>query len=324
MRYSVMLPFPATRVEDVLPYGALVGRTPRAALWQGHAQHLETAHSFVAAAAAGYRVPVGFGVELMPLRHPVAAAYQARSVALATGQRVVAGFGPAPVAYQEMLGCRYESPLTAAREYVTIVRGLVRGRWVDMAGRYYTCRTRLPRALTAVPVDVGLGVLRPRMAQLAGEVADAAITWLTPAPYLHEVVLPALQEGARRAERPTPRLIALVPTALARPGVRPEELVLASNTVHLAAPHYRDMLARAGVPVGDLGPEALAPLLLDRDIFVHGDLDDVMKRLHAYEDAGVDELVLNLTGLRRLAGDDTAVDQLETLLDALTGVEEDI
>lgn len=92
-------------------------------LWQGQSVMIEPHQGFVAAAGGGFRVPTGLGVTLMPLRHPYEAALQARSPAMATGQPVIAGFGPG---------------------------GRLLQRW--------------------------LGVLRPGMAGLAGEVADVAVT----------------------------------------------------------------------------------------------------------------------------------------------------
>jgi hypothetical protein len=55
-------------------------------------------------------------------------------------------------------------------------------------------------AMPTVPaphVEVGVGVLRERMAMLAGRRADVAITWLTPIRYLDQVLLPALLQRIR-------------------------------------------------------------------------------------------------------------------------------
>ncbi|MER6841096.1 LLM class flavin-dependent oxidoreductase [Streptomyces platensis] len=71
-------------------------------------------------------------------------------------------------------------------------------------GDYVTCHTGLA-AFPTPKVDIGLGVLRPGMARLAGHIADVAITWLTPAAYLRDTVIPALRAGAESAGRPVPR-----------------------------------------------------------------------------------------------------------------------
>lgn len=109
--YSVLIPFLPRLPEQVLPYAALVHWTHAQRLWQGQSLMVEPHHGFVHAAGAGFRVPTGLGVTLMPLRHPYEAALQARSLALATGQPVVATSGPEP--RRSSRGC--SEPRTAAR-----------------------------------------------------------------------------------------------------------------------------------------------------------------------------------------------------------------
>ncbi|CAL9305334.1 hypothetical protein SUDANB91_03901 [Streptomyces sp. SudanB91_2054] len=315
--YSVLVPFLPRRPEQMLPYAGLVHWTQAERLWQGQALLVEPHQGFAHAAGSGFRVPTGLGVTLMPLRHPFEAALQARSLAMTTGQPVTAGFGPGAKSLQQsLLGAPYASPLTAAREYLTVVRGLLANELVDVKGEYVTCHGSLP-PFPAPPVEIGLGVLRPAMARLAGEIADVAITWLTPAVYLRDVVLPAVRAGAEAAGRPVPRLTAMVPVALKHPGHEPADLALASNAAHLKGPHYIDMLRRAGVQVEGRDPAAGARALLDGGAFLSGDTDQVLEKLKAYEAAGVDEVVLNLTGVYNLVGAQAAMSDLKKLLTAL-------
>ncbi|MFD9113003.1 LLM class flavin-dependent oxidoreductase [Streptomyces bottropensis] len=322
--YSVLLPFLPRRPEQILPYAGLVHWSNASRLWQGQSVMIEPHQGFVAAAGAGFRVPTGLGVTLMPLRHPYEAALQARSLAMATGQPVIAGFGPGGRPLQRsLLGEAYRSPLTAAREYLSIVRGLLAGESVDIRGEYFSCRAEMPRY--PVPgVEIGLGVLRPGMARLAGEVADVAVTWLTPAHYLRDTVLPAMREGAANAPdgkggagRTPPRLTAIVPLALARPDREPAELALASNAAHLQGAHYIDMLRRSGTDVAGDDPAANAKALVDGGAFLSGDPDELVAKLRAFGAAGVDEAVLNLTGVCNLYGPQAALDETKRILAAL-------
>ncbi|MEH0429016.1 LLM class flavin-dependent oxidoreductase [Streptomyces stelliscabiei] len=322
--YSVLLPFLPRRPEQILPYAGLVHWSNASRLWQGQSVMIEPHQGFVAAAGAGFRVPTGLGVTLMPLRHPYEAALQARSLAMATGQPVIAGFGPGGRPLQRsLLGEAYRSPLTAAREYLSIVRGLLAGESVDIRGEYFSCRAEMPRY--PVPgVEIGLGVLRPGMARLAGEVADVAVTWLTPAHYLRDTVLPAMREGAANASdakggagRTPPRLTAIVPLALARPDREPAELALASNAAHLQGAHYIDMLRRSGTDVAGDDPAANAKALVDGGAFLSGDPDELVAKLRAFDAAGVDEVVLNLTGVCNLYGPQAALDETKRILAAL-------
>ncbi|MGY1584224.1 LLM class flavin-dependent oxidoreductase [Streptomyces sp. MN13] len=314
--YSVLVPFLPRRPEQLLPYAALVEWTAARRLWQGQAMLIEPFQGFASAAGAGFRVPTGVGVTLMALRHPYEAAHQVRSLALATGEPVVAGFGPGGRQFQESVLSRpYASPLTASREYLTIVRGLLEQGAVDFDGEYFSCHGAMPPAIHP-RVDLGLGVLRAGMARLAGEVADVGITWLTPAGYLRDVILPALREGASRAGRPTPRLTAMVPLALAGPDRDPEKLVLASNAAHMQAPHYIDMLKKAGIELAGDASVADAKSMLHGKAFLYGGLEEIRAELDAYREIGVDEVILNLTGVYNLYGPQAAMADLRKLLAA--------
>lgn len=107
-------------------------------LWQGQSLLMEPHQGFVSAAASGFRVPVGLGVSLMPMRHPYEAALQARSVAMTTGHSVVAGFGPGSRSFQAGLRISREDPEDAARALVES-NAFVSG----VPGR--PCRSLLPR-----------------------------------------------------------------------------------------------------------------------------------------------------------------------------------
>ncbi|MFD8145885.1 LLM class flavin-dependent oxidoreductase [Streptomyces sp. NPDC059708] len=315
--HSVLIPFLPRRPEQILPYAGLVHWTHAERLWQGQSLMVEPHHGFVHAAGSGFRVPTGLGVTLMPLRHPYEAALQARSLALATGHPVVAGFGPGAPSFQRaLLGAPYRSPLTAAREYLTAVRGLLAGEHVRLQGEYVTVDAQLA-PFPSAPVELGLGVLRPAMARLAGEVADVAITWLTPASYLRDTVLPALREGAAKAGRPVPRLTAIVPLALTRADRTPGEIAWASNSAHLRLPHYTDMLRKSGIGITGTDPEADARLAVEGGAFLSGDPEGLVARLREYEEAGVDEIVLNVTGVANLYGPQAATEELKAILSAL-------
>ena len=43
-----------------------------------------------------------------------------------------------------------------------------------------------------------ISALRPNAFRLAGEIADGAISWVCPLPYLRDVAVPALKQGAAK------------------------------------------------------------------------------------------------------------------------------
>ncbi|MBM7494856.1 alkanesulfonate monooxygenase SsuD/methylene tetrahydromethanopterin reductase-like flavin-dependent oxidoreductase (luciferase family) [Micromonospora luteifusca] len=312
--YSIMMPFAPQRPEQLLPFAALT-QWSASCLWQGQGNVGDTHVSFAHAAASGFRVPMGTSVNLMPFLHPYDAALRAQTLAATTGHRFVAGFGPGAAALQRgVLGAPYRSQLGAVREYATIVRSLLERGEVHLEGEYFHCGMQLARYPRPV-VEIGLGVLRPRMAELAGEVADVAITWLTPAAYLRDTVLPALRRGAERAGRPTPRLVAVVPMALRQADRDPVALALASNSGHMRLPHYRDMLQRSGISV-DVAADAQASgrALIDGGAFLYGDPAELALGIKEFVAAGVDEVVLNMSGVCATYGSRRTLGELETVL----------
>ena len=301
MRLSLLVPFAPTHPRQVVGFAKLVRPGRAARLWQGQGLVLDSHHVVTWLAGQGLPVPAGFGVSLMPFRSPAQAAVDARSVASATGQPVVAGFGPGSTELQTgLLGRPYPRPLATAREYL----GAVREMLADP-----------PFPVETPPVEIGLGVLRPGMARVAGEVADVAITWLTPAGYLHATLIPAMRTAGSGRSAPV-RVTAIVPTALDGPGRDPVSLVNATCGAHVRAPHYQDMLHRAGIGVPE-GEGPTARRLIDEGVFLYGSAEEIRERLDAFEAAGVDEVVLNTTGTAALHGARAAATDLLALFAAV-------
>ncbi|MDT0453383.1 LLM class flavin-dependent oxidoreductase [Streptomyces hesseae] len=323
MRLSLLIPTVPATAEQAVPFARYVAHDSQLSrLWQGQSYGLEPAATFAYLAGAGYPVPAGTCVLVTPLRHPAQAALEARTVAAVTGQPAVMGYGPGSRATQTArLGAAYDRPVDAAAEFIRATRSCLAQRWDPPAGGPGQGAERPAgapgyfhpgEALTPVPhprVRLGLGVLRPAMARVAGEVADAAITWLAPAGYIRDTVLPAVDKGAESAGRPRPSVVAAVPVAVERRGRHPVELAHLSAGGHLVLPHYADMLARAGVDVPANDPVSAARALISGGGFLYGSPSDIAAGLAGYAAAGVDEVILNLTGVHSWYGTD------ETLLD---------
>ncbi|MFE5550151.1 LLM class flavin-dependent oxidoreductase [Streptomyces sp. NPDC056534] len=314
MRISVLLPVVPANPREALPFAELVEQFAGARLWQGYATAIEAHHLCAYLVGAGHRIPVGFGVSLMFAQHPFQAALNARSAALVTGHPVAAGFGPgALLAQQSFMGREYSSQLGACREYISAVKQLLSGARVDLTGEYFHVRGQLPPCPSPT-IEVGLGVLREKAAGLAGEIADAAVTWLTPARYIAQTLAPAITAGALRTRRTTPpRIITIIPVALARAGRNPAEIALASSAAHLKGPHYQHMLRSSGLRLtGE--PEGDAEQLVRQDAFLYGDRDELAGKLTELHEAGVDEIVLNTIGVAHTNGLETALQECSAIL----------
>ncbi|GAA0993536.1 hypothetical protein GCM10009555_084330 [Acrocarpospora macrocephala] len=310
---ALLFPIPPTYPDQVVPFAELVMNGLAGRLWLGQSFAVESHQMIACLAGRGIKVPTGLGVTLMPLRHPMEAAAQARSLALLTGQPVVAGYGAAtPELVESLRGTPYRKPATAAAGYAQTVRDMLNGHDRERGG--------LPKMKHA-PVEVGLGVLRPGMARAAGGVADVAVTWMTPPGYIKDTLIPALAEGAA-GRASVPRVATVVHVALAHPSRDPVKLAHNAAGRHLTAPHYTDMLRRAGVPADPTDPRSGAKALVEAGVYVYGTPEEVVRRLRDYREAGVDEIILNTVGVGLTDGLKAAAADAEQILTAMADADE--
>ncbi|MFF1370769.1 LLM class flavin-dependent oxidoreductase [Streptomyces virginiae] len=320
---SLMYPLMASDLDELAAFGRAVLDLKLERLYLGQSLIVDTHQAFAHLAGRGIRVPAGTAVALTALRHPLDAAVQARSLALLTGQPVVAGFGAGdPDFVAALRGEPYESPLTAVTEYLTVMRRLLDGEAVEgFRGRY----VRLDDAVLPEPhptgarpvVSLGAGVLRPRMAYAAGQVADVAITLLTPASHLEEQIVPALARGAASRGRAVPGVTSIVPCAVRRPGRDPRKLAFAAHELHLSGEHYAAMLRSAGLDVDVSDPWTGAGALVDGGVFAYGTPDEVADRLTRYGDAGATEIALSCAGVLLTEGPEAALADVRAIAEAV-------
>jgi len=157
---------------------------------------------------------------------------------------------------------------------------------VDHRGRFYTVKARLPRT-PRTPILIS--ALREGAFRLAGEVADGAIPWMCPVPYLLEKAIPALQAGAAQSGRPVPPLLGHVPVALSQD--RQAALAAARRQIggYGRVPFYANMFADAGFPVSPDG--VMSDALID-SLVVSGDEAAIASRLAELLAAGLDEVLV--------------------------------
>src|SRR5207302_5047155 len=160
------------------------------------------------AAAFMRTTSVRLGTSIVPTypRHPLALAQQALALGDLAPARLRLGIGPSHrPTIEGVYGIPMAAPLKHLREYVAVLRAALWEGKVDYHGRFYTVKTTLPRT-PRTPILIS--ALREGAFQLAGEIADGAISWMCPIPYLLERALPALQAGAAKSGRPAPPLLA--------------------------------------------------------------------------------------------------------------------
>ncbi|MCA1722664.1 MAG: LLM class flavin-dependent oxidoreductase [Thermomicrobia bacterium] len=244
-------------------------------------------------AAAGARTTrIGLGTAIVPTypRHPVALASQALAIEGLAPGRFRLGIGPSHRPTMEgSLGLAMGKPLDHLREYLTILRGLLWEGKTDFDGTYFHVHTALPPDVAPPRTPVPISALRVNAFSLAGEIADGAISWVCPVPYLIDTALPAMRAAAEAAGRRTPPLIGHVPVAVSTDRSAVRESARRQLATYGRLPFYRGMFADAGFPIG--GDGILPDALLD-ELVVSGDADTVTARLAAIQAAGVNELLI--------------------------------
>ena len=245
------------------------------------------------AAAAMRTQRIVFGTSIVPIypRHPLALASQALVLGDLAPGRFRLGIGPShrPIV-EGMFGIPFSRPLVYLREYLTVLRQLLWEGRVEFAGEFFTIhQAALPAGTTPPRTPLLISALRANAYRLAGEIADGAISWMCPVPYLVETALPALREGAAVAQRAVPPLVAHIPVAVHEDRAVVRTAARAALGTYGRLPFYAHMFADAGFPVGEGGtmPDALFD-----ELVVSGDPAQVAARLARIQAAGVDELLV--------------------------------
>ncbi len=241
------------------------------------------------AAAAMQTTSIRLGTAIIPTypRHPLALAQQALTLGDLAPGRLRLGIGPSHrPTIEGVYGIPMTAPLDHLREYVAILRAALWEGKVDYHGNFFTVKTTLPRT-PRTPILIS--ALRTGAFQLAGEVADGAISWVCPVPYLIEKAFPALQAGAAKNARTAPPLIAHISVALSQR--RPAVLDAARKRLGMYGklPFYAGMFADAGFPVSSDG--TMSDALID-SLIVSGDEATVAARLTDLLAQGLDELLV--------------------------------
>src|SRR2546426_4375112 len=146
---------------------------------------------------------------------------------------------------ENVYGLSMPSPLAYLREYVQVMRQVLWEGRVDHQGTFFKVVTSFPRTAQIPLLISALGVNAFR---LAGEIADGAISWVCPVPYLLDKALPALRAGAQAHNRPSPPLVAHIPIAMSTDEAAVHEAAMPRISFYTKAPFYAHMFEEAGFP----------------------------------------------------------------------------
>jgi alkanesulfonate monooxygenase SsuD/methylene tetrahydromethanopterin reductase-like flavin-dependent oxidoreductase (luciferase family) len=263
-------------------------------VWQTNNVMWPDAMSFYAAAAVTTeRIRLGTSIMQIYPRHPATLVSQAQVIeGLAPGRlRLGVGTSHRPRMEKNLGIPMGDKPLTYLREYVAVLRGLLWEGGVDFHGEFFNVVERYPEATVTPPqTEISVSALSPRSYQVAGEIADAAISWMAPIRYLVETGLPNLAQGAEASGRAAPPLIAHVPVAVTTDRARALEGAAAELGHYGGLPYYQRMFEAAGLPSTDNGRTSKVVL---EEIVVSGAPEEIRGRLEGILSEGIGEVLLH-------------------------------
>jgi F420-dependent oxidoreductase-like protein len=256
--------------------------------------------TFAAAAAKTSTVCLGTSIVPTYTRHPLVLAQQALSLYDIAPGRLRLGIGPSHKAIIEgIYGLPQTTPLAHLREYMEVLRAALWEGKVDHHGHFYNVVVTLPRT-SQIPVLIS--TLGKKAFQLAGEIADGALSWMCPVPYLLRTGIPALCTAAAAVGRSAaPPLVAHISVAL----TEDRRSVLAAGhqmlDFYAKLPFYAKMFSNAGFPL--TSDQTSVPDALVDSLVISGNEATVAARFTELLAAGLDELNVGLVPITD-AGDE--------------------
>jgi alkanesulfonate monooxygenase SsuD/methylene tetrahydromethanopterin reductase-like flavin-dependent oxidoreductase (luciferase family) len=243
-------------------------------------------------------IRLGTGVVPIYTRTPATMAQTAATIDELSGGRLTLGLGVShrPVV-EAWHGQRIDRPVAEMREYVAIVRAILRGEDPPSGEKWQTSFHLL--GLSPRPqLPIYIAALSPAMLRLAGEIADGVLLWLCNPSYVRDVVIPEVSAGRERAGLTLEGfdVVAAVPAALTDEPQNAYSAMRRELIPYFGLPFYRAMIERSGygadieaydAAAGDL--EAMQRAISEEfleELTAIGDETAVRAGLQRYRDAG--------------------------------------
>jgi F420-dependent oxidoreductase-like protein len=263
------------------------------------------------AAAAEKTTTINLGTSIVPtyLHHPLVMAQQALSIQDLAPGRFRLGIGPSHrFIIEDMYGLRQTKPLAHLREYIEVLRAALWDGKVSHHGEFFNIEAIFP---TTPQIPIFMSTLGKKAFRLAGQIADGAVTWVCPIPYLINTGIPALRSSAAEAGRSAPILVAHIPVALSEDRDSVHSAGQLFLDLYAKIPFYANMFSNAGFQI--TSDQSVPDILVDT-LLISGNEATVSARLRELLGAGLDELLVTLTPVS-----DTTEDEQQTRLMNLVG-----
>jgi alkanesulfonate monooxygenase SsuD/methylene tetrahydromethanopterin reductase-like flavin-dependent oxidoreductase (luciferase family) len=200
-------------------------------------------------ALATSSIRVGTGVVPIYTRTPATMAQTAVTIDELAGGRLNLGLG---VSHRPVVegwhGQTIDKPVAEMREYVSIVRGILRGESYESGEKWQT-GFQLAGVDPRPQLPIYIAALSPAMLRLAGEIADGVLLWLCCPQYIEDVVIPELRTGRERAGKTLEGfdVVPAVPSALTDERDTAYAAMRSELIPYFGLPFYRAMIERSGL-----------------------------------------------------------------------------
>lgn len=305
-------------------------------VWLGESWGYELFTSMSDLVHATKRIKIGAGISNVYSRTPALIASTAATLDERSGGRIILGLGPSGAnVIEHWHGVPFEKPVRRTREYVEIIRMILRGEKLIYHGELFNLERGFKLRFTPLRANlpIYIAAMGPKNIVQTGEIADGAMPVYWPA-HKWEEMRAQLDEGARIAGRPA-HSVAIAPyiTSVILPDNADEQQRSIAHFKAAAAlayyidkmgVYYAQMLTRHGfssevqvvIDAWKQGMksaiEAVSPEMLDATSIV-GTPKEVVAKLDQWATLGVDEPLLAMPG----GSVDDATSELGALMDAL-------
>lgn len=217
-------------------------------IWMPESAGREAFSQLAVYAVRTRRLRLGTGIVNVYTRTPTLLAMSVATLDQLSAGRAVLGLG---TGHKEDLerghGVTFEQPFQRLREYVSLLRAILRGDDPPSSRLCPVTRFRLAFSPERRALPIYLAALGPRMCELAGEIADGVLlNWATPG-YVEEAVA-HVRTGAERAGRSVGEIhiACYIRTAVTSGPQSPEFTLALELTRYVAVDVYRRMLEASG------------------------------------------------------------------------------
>ncbi|HEX4205999.1 MAG TPA: LLM class flavin-dependent oxidoreductase [Ktedonobacteraceae bacterium] len=286
-------------------------------VWLGESWGYELFTSMADLVRSTKRIKVGAGIANIYSRTPALIASTVATLDERSGGRIVLGLGPSGAnVIEHWHGVPFQKPVTRTREYVEIIRMILRGEKLVHTGEFFQLERGFKLRFTPLRADVPIYIaaMGPKNVVQSGEIADGVLPVYWPSDKWNELRA-QLDEGAQIASRPR-HSAAIAPyiTSTILPENADEQVIMTAQA-KAAAPlayyigkmgkFYAEMLTRHGyeedVQTVKEGWEqgmksaiaAVSQRMLDATTII-GTAPEFVAKLDQWAANGVDEPLLSL------------------------------